>query len=83
MALHLVGQAYPLGDPRASDDDRRVIALWRVRRAARPEKLRRPAPSRRAARAHMPRRVFVALVVGWVAALAGLLAAILVLRGLG
>jgi hypothetical protein len=81
VGLHLVDQAY--SDLRASDDERRVSVLWRVRRAARPDKLCRPAPARRAARAHMPRRVFLALVVGWVAALAGLLAAILILRGLG
>ena len=80
----LFGQAFALSDRRASDDGgRRETARWRVRRAARSDKLRRLAPSRRAARAHMPRRVFVALALGWGLAIVGLLAAILAIRWLG
>ncbi len=85
MALQdLIGQAYPFSDQRASDAARRdETSDWQVRGAARTEGRRPPAPSRRAARAHMPRRIFLALVLGWVIALAGLLALIAALRGAG
>jgi hypothetical protein len=80
----LIGQAFPFSDQRASDHGRREEAShWQVRGAPRTESRRPSAPSRRAARAHMPRRIFLALVFGWVMALAGLLALILRLRGLG
>ena len=84
MALQdLVGQAFPFTDRRATDDGCRSETVhWLVRGAARSENLRSRAPSRRAARAHMPRRIFLALVCGWAAALAGLLVLILALRGL-
>ena len=85
MALQdLIGQAYPLSDQRASDDGRREeTSHWQMRGAPRSESRRPSAPSRRASRAHMPRRMFLALVFGWVIALVGLLALILRLRGLG
>jgi hypothetical protein len=81
---NVVGRTWPaaVSKERASDD-RREAALWQARRAPQPEKLCRPAPSRRAARAHMPRRVFVALALGWGLAVVGLLAAILAIRWLG
>ncbi|HUI97013.1 MAG TPA: hypothetical protein VLX44_14745 [Xanthobacteraceae bacterium] len=84
MALQdFIGQAYPFSD-RAGDHGRRdETSHWQVRGAARNASRRPPAPSRRAARAHMPRRIFLALVLGWGIALAGLLAIVLALRGLG
>ncbi len=45
---------------------------------------RRPAPpSRRAARARMPRTTFMMLAIGWTSAVAVLLATVLLVRGLG
>jgi len=80
----LIGQTYAFSDQHASDDGRRdETSHWQMRGAPRTENRRPPAPSRRAARAHMPRRIFLALVFGWVIALAGLLALIVGLRGLG
>lgn len=87
MALQdLVGPAWPhpLGDHGASDDTcRSESLLWQVRRAGHSAKLRRPAPSRRASRAHMPRRIFLAVALGWALATAGLLVAILAIRWFG
>jgi hypothetical protein len=82
----LAGPAWPhpLSDQGATDDTRRHESLlWQVRREARSEKLRRPAPSRRASRAHMPRRVFLGLALGWALVTVGLLAAILAIRWFG
>ncbi len=88
MALQdLIGQAWPhpLSDRRATDDGRRrETSLWRVRRADRSAEGRRPSPpSHRASRAHMPRRVFIAVAIGWAAAVATLLAVVLAARWLG
>ncbi len=86
MALQdLVGQAWPhsLSDQRATDDGRRREAsLWRVGRAGAARR-RPPAPSHHASRAHMPRRVFIAVAIGWAAAVATLLAVVLAARWLG
>jgi hypothetical protein len=85
----LAGPAWPhpLSDQGATDDARRhERLLWQVgmlRREARSEKLRRPAPSRHASRAHMPRRVFLGLALGWALVTVGLLAAILAIRWFG
>ena len=40
-------------------------------------------PSRRAARARMPRTTFMMLAIGWTSAVAILLATVLLVRGLG
>lgn len=83
-----LGWPHPLSDQHATDDVRRHESLlWQVRRDVhrdiRPEKRRRLGPSRRASRAHMPRRVFLAVVLAWGLATAGLLAAILAIRWFG
>jgi hypothetical protein len=80
----LVGPAWPhpFSDERAPKG-RRAGALWRLRREVRSAKLRLLAPSRRASRAHMPRRIFIALALGWAFAIAMLLAAVLAIRWLG
>lgn len=85
MALQdLIGHAYLLSDQRASDAARRdETAHWKVRGAPPPASRRLSAPSRRVARAHMPRRIFLALVLGWLFALAGLLTLIIALRSAG
>jgi hypothetical protein len=80
-----VGQAWlhSLGDERAPDDGRRREAvLWRVHEE-RSASRRSPAPSRRASRCHMPRRVFVAVALGWVAAVGTLLALVVAARWMG
>ncbi len=88
MALQdFVGQAWPhsLSDQRATGKHRRRETwLWRIRRDSPVADSRRPLPpSHRASRAHMPRRVFLAVAFGWAFAVVALLAAILAIRWLG
>jgi hypothetical protein len=53
-------------------------------KATTPRGLPRPSsPSRRARRAHMSRHAFIGLAAGWVAGIVLLLAAALLVRGLG
>ncbi|HEY4922237.1 MAG TPA: hypothetical protein VII40_19200 [Xanthobacteraceae bacterium] len=87
MALQdLLGQAwphYPLSAPRAADEGRRrERSLWSHHRGhGSPD--RRPPPSGRMRAAHMPRRVFLALVFGRGTIVAALLGVILAIRWLG
>jgi hypothetical protein len=81
-----VGQAWPHlpSDPSAADGDiGREASLWRFRRATGAAANRPRSPSRRVGRAHMPRRIFLALACGWASAVVILLGAVLVLRWLG
>ncbi len=71
-----------LGHPQGADGDTREAALWRFRRPTGAAVERPRPPSRRMARAHMPRAAFLGLAFGWAFALAVLLGAVLVLRWL-
>jgi hypothetical protein len=80
----LVGRAWPhsSGDHRATGDRRRrETSLWRFHAGAAAG--RRPPPSGRMRHAHMPRRAFLALALGWAFVVAMLLAAVLAFRWLG
>ena len=81
---HFVDHAWQrvLGDPEA-DGVGRESSLWRFRRATGAPVDRPRPPSRRMARAHMPRMAFLALAFGWTFAVAALLGVVLVLRWLG
>jgi hypothetical protein len=57
--------------------------LWRFRRPSGAGIERPRPPSRRMARAHMPRAAFLLLAFGWTLAVATLLAVVLALRWLG
>jgi hypothetical protein len=77
-----VGHAWPhsLAGHRTTENGRRhETSLWRFRR----EPSRRPPPSGRMRRVHMPRRVFLAVAFGWITVVASLLAVILAIRWLG
>jgi len=82
----LLDQAWPhpLSDPRAADEGRRrERSLW-SHHARHGSVGRRPSPrSAQMGAAHMPRRVFVALVFGWGAVVAALLGIALAIRWLG
>ena len=86
---HFVDQAWQrvLGEPRADGgparEPEREARLWRFRRASGASIERPRPPSRRMARAHMPRRAFLVLALGWGLAVAALLGAVLALRWLG
>lgn len=73
------------GGSRASGDiRRRETSLWRFLHAGGPSVSRRPPPpSGRARRAHMPRRIFVAVAFGWILVLAVLTAVFLAIRWFG
>jgi hypothetical protein len=64
-------------------DTGRESSLWRFRRTTGAPIERPRPPSRRMARAHMPRGHFLLLACGWTFAVAGLLGAVLMLRWLG
>ena len=87
MALQdLVGHAWPYGSDRTATGDagRRDMSLWRFRRGAGlPVSRRPPPPSGRARRAHMGRRTFLTIVVGWLFVVATLAVAILAIRWSG
>jgi len=74
-----------LADHRTTDNAcRHETSLWRFRRGAGSEPSRRPPPpSGRMRRAHMPRRIFLAVAFGWTLVVASLLAIILAIRWLG
>jgi hypothetical protein len=82
---HLVDRAWQrvLGDPQAVDGVTRETALWRFRRPTGAPLERPRPPSRRMARAHMPRMAFLVLAFGWTFAVAALLAVVLALRWIG
>jgi hypothetical protein len=71
------------GEPRGDDGVAREAWLWRFRRPTGAGIERPRPPSRRMARAHMPRMAFLALAFGWTFAVAALLAVVLALRWLG
>ena len=82
----LVGHAWPYGSDRTAIGDAgwREMSLWRFRRGAGlPVSRRPPPPSGRARRAHMGRRTFLTIVVGWLLVIAMLAAAILAIRWFG
>jgi hypothetical protein len=72
-----------LGEPRAADGAAREASFWRFRRPTGAAIERPRPPSRRMARAHMPRMAFLALALGWTLAVAALLGVVLALRWLG
>ncbi len=69
--------------PHGAGGGLREAFLWRFRRPTGAAVERPRPPSRRMARCHMPRGVFLALAFGWTFAVAVLLGAVLVLRWLG
>jgi hypothetical protein len=71
------------GGARGDDGVAREASLWRFRRPTGAALERPRPPSRRMARAHMPRAGFLALVFGWTFAVAALLGVVLALRWLG
>ena len=87
MALQdLVGHAWPYASDRTATGDagRREMSLWRFHRGAGLPVSRRPLPpSGRARRAHMGRRTFLTIVVGWLFVVATLAVAILAIRWFG
>ena len=87
MALQdLVGHAWPYASDRTATGDagRREMSLWRFHRGAGlPVSRRPPPPSGRARRAHMGRRTFLTIVVGWLFVVATLAVAILAIRWSG
>jgi len=82
----LLGQAWthPISDPRAEDESRRrERSLW-SHQAEPGAADRRPRPrSGRMEACHMPRRQFLAIVIGWGATVATLLGVILAIRWFG
>jgi hypothetical protein len=64
------------------DNRRRERALW-SHQADPVSGQRRAPPSGRMSSCHMPRRVFLALAIGWGAVVAALLVAVLAMRWLG
>ena len=86
MALQdLLDQAWThaASDPRAEDESRRrERSLWSHQAEPGPID-RRPPPSGRMHASHMPRRMFLALALGWGAIVAVLLGVILAIRWFG
>jgi hypothetical protein len=86
---HFVDQAWQrvLGEPRADGgparEPEREAWLWRFRRASGAAVERPRPPSRRMARAHMPRRAFMVLALGWIVGVATLFGIVLALRWIG
>ena len=82
---HFVDHAWQRvpGEPRGDESVAREASLWRFRRPTGAAIERPRPPSRRVARAHMPRMAFLALAFGWTFAVAALLGVVLALRWLG
>ncbi len=82
---HFVDHAWQRvpGEPREAGGVVREASLWRFRRPTGAAIERPRPPSRRMARAHMPRTAFLALAFGWTFAVAALLGVVLALRALG
>ena len=83
---HFVDQAWQrfVRHPGAPEGEAgREASLWRFRRTTGAPIERPRPPSRRMARAHMPRAHFLLLAFGWTIAVAGLLGVVLALRSLG
>jgi hypothetical protein len=82
---HFVDHAWQRvpGAPQDAGGVAREASLWRFRRPTGAAIERPRPPSRRMARAHMPRLAFLAIACGWTFALAALLGVVLVLRALG
>jgi hypothetical protein len=72
-----------LGAPRTGEGAADEAVLWRFRRPTGAPLERPRPPSRRMARAHMPRMAFLVLAFGWTFAVVALLGAVLVLRWVG
>ncbi len=71
------------GEPRDDAGAAREASLWRFRRPTGAAIDRPRPPSRRMARAHMPRTAFLLLCLGWTGAVSILLGIVLTLRWFG
>ncbi len=71
------------GEPADRDGVAREASLWRFHRPTGAAVERPRPPSRRMARAHMPRLAFMVLCFGWIFVVTALLGVVLALRALG